>query len=802
MITLLDLQQGESGIIVKVKGRGAFRKRITEMGFVKGKVVTVIKSAPLMDPIEYKIMGYNLSLRKSESNLIEIIPFTDILKNEAEIEESLQYKGTISDEILKTSLKEKGHVIDVALVGNPNCGKTTLFNFASGSKEHVGNFSGVTVDSKTATFRQDGYRFNLTDLPGTYSLTAYTPEEIYIRKHILENVPDIIVNVVDSSNLERNLYLTTQLIDMDIRVVIALNMYDELTEKGDRLDYEALSVLFGIPIVPTISPKGTGVDELFRRIIDVYEERDAIVRHVHINYGQEIEKSILKIQDIIWEDKSVTDKVSSRYFAIKLLEKDNEALSYLAGSPKYKKIKEISEMEIIRLENEYQDDCNTLITDAKYGFITGALKETFQQNIQNGSEKTRSEKIDTFLTHKIFGFPLFLVFLWLMFQSTFVLGEYPKQWIEQIVGWIGSQVSVLMPVGPLKDLLVDGIITGVGSVIVFLPNILILFLFISFMEDTGYMARAAFIMDKLMHKIGLHGQSFIPLIMGFGCNVPAIMVTRTLKDRNDRLLTMLINPFMSCSARLPVYILIAGAIFPKYAGTVIFGLYLTGILLAVMMALIFKRTLFRQKEAPFVMELPPYRIPTFKVIFRHMWDKGQQYLKKMGGVILIAVILIWALEYFPRGGNTTNPTERFESSYIAKIGKTIEPLIKPLGFDWKMGVSLITGAAAKEVVVSTMGVLYDTGHYPEQGARKNLQYVLANERFSDGPEKGQNVFTPLAGISFLLFILIYMPCVAVVATVRKESGTWKWALFLITYTTLLAWVLSFSVYQIGSIIIQ
>ena len=801
MTTLLNLKQGESGIIVKVKGRGAFRKRITEMGFVKGKEVTVIKSAPLMDPIEYKIMGYNLSLRKSESSLIEIIPFDEIIKPEGEFEES-RYEGTISDEILKTSLKEKGHVIDVALVGNPNCGKTTLFNYASGSKEHVGNFSGVTVDSKTATFRQNGYQFNLTDLPGTYSLTAYTPEEIYIRKHILENIPDIVVNVVDSSNLERNLYLTTQLIDMDIRVVIALNMYDELTEKGDRLDYNALSKLFGIPVVPTISPKGTGLPELFQRIIDVYEERDQIVRHVHINYGQEIEKSIKRIQDKIWEDKSITDQVSSRYFAIKLLEKDNEALSFLAGSPKYQEIKELSGKEIKRLESEYHDDSNTLITDAKYGFITGALKETFQQNTHNRSGKTRSEKIDNYLTHKVLGFPLFLLFLWLMFQSTFVLGEYPKQWIEQIVGIIGTQVSSLMPDGPFKDLLVDGIISGVGSVIVFLPNILILFLFISFMEDTGYMARAAFIMDKLMHKIGLHGQSFIPLIMGFGCNVPAIMVTRTLKDRNDRLLTMLINPFMSCSARLPVYILIAGAIFPKYAGSVIFGLYLTGIALAILMALIFKRTLFRQKEAPFVMELPPYRVPTFKVIFRHMWDKGQQYLKKMGGVILIAVILIWALEYFPGGGKPSSQNERLEESYIAKIGKAIEPVIKPLGFDWKMGVSLITGAAAKEVVVSTMGVLYDPGHYPEEKPKKNLQYYLANEKHPDGPKKGQTVFTPLAGISFLLFILIYMPCVAVVATVRKESGSWKWALFLITYTTVLAWVLSFLVYQIGSLVIQ
>jgi ferrous iron transport protein B len=411
--------------------------------------------------------------------------------------------------------------------------------------------------------------------------------------------------------------------------------------------------------------------------------------------------------------------------------------------------------------------------------------------------KTTSEKIDFWLTHKIFGFPFFLAFLWIMFQSTFVLGEYPKHWIDLGVSRIGSLTGALMPPGPLKDLLVDGIINGVGSIIVFLPNILILFFFISWMEDTGYMARAAFIMDKLMHKIGLHGQSFIPLIMGFGCNVPAIMVTRTLKDRNDRLLTMLINPLMSCSARLPVYILITGAIFPHYAGTVIFGLYLTGIVLAILVSILFKKTLFKSQEAPFVMELPPYRMPTFRVIVRHMWEKGEHYLKKMGGVILIAVILIWALEYFPRGTAGISHEEQLKHSYIGQFGHVLEPVIHPLGFDWRMGVSLITGMAAKEVVVSTMGVLYGTDKTLEKGKKTSLPVILQSERYKEGSRVGKKVFTPLAGISFLLFILIYMPCVAVVATVKRESGHWKWALFLISYTTVLAWMLSFSVYQIG-----
>ncbi|MGA2822611.1 MAG: ferrous iron transport protein B [Bacteroidales bacterium] len=797
MSTLQDLHEGESGIIVKIRGRGTFRKRITEMGFVKGQEVTVIKAAPIQDPVEYKIMGYNVSLRQSESRLIEVITLEQALKQQIETGTGDSFKGTYTDDILKTSAKEKSNVIDVALVGNPNCGKTTLFNFASGSHEHVGNFGGVTVDSKSARLEQNGYTFNITDLPGTYSLTAYTPEELFVRDQLLTKIPDIVVNVVDASNLERNLFLTTQLIDMDIRVVMALNMFDELENSGDRLDYISLGKLLGIPIIPTVSSKGAGINELFNQVIEVYEDRDTVVRHVHINYGQEIERSLKKIQDAIWSDKSLTDQFSSRYFAIKLLEKDPAILPFPPTSPKFIFIHDIAQKEINRIETQYGEDSSTLITDAKYGFIAGALKETLIRCHEVRTEKTVTEKIDFWLTHKILGFPFFLAFLWIMFQSTFILGEYPKHWIDLGVSWIGSQIGALMPAGPLKDLLVDGIINGVGSIIIFLPNILILFFFISWMEDTGYMSRAAFIMDKLMHKIGLHGQSFIPLIMGFGCNVPAIMVTRTLKDRKDRLLTMLILPFMSCSARLPVYILITGAIFPHYAATVIFGLYLTGILLAILFSILFKKTLFKSKEAPFVMELPPYRMPTVKVTIQHMWEKGEHYLKKMGGVILIAVILIWALEYFPRGQVGISQDERLKNSYIGKFGQAIEPVIYPLGFDWRMGVSLITGTAAKEVVVSTMGVLYGSSQSHEKDKKANLSAILQSEKYQEGSRVGQKVFSPLAGISFLLFILIYMPCVAVVATVKKESGHWKWALFLISYTTVLAWLLSFSVYQIG-----
>lgn len=798
MSILLDLQQGERGIIVKIRGRGAFRKRITEMGFIKGKEVIVVKAAPLQDPIEYKIMGYNVSLRQSEARLIEILPPGEINQPGSLLNLNPEYIETFEVKAPFSNPEDKGKIIDIALVGNPNCGKTTLFNMASGSHERVGNFSGVTVESKEATYQLDGYTFNITDLPGTYSLSAYSPEELFVRRHIMDKFPDIVVNVVDASNLERNLYLTTQLIDMDIRVVIALNMHDELKKQGHKLDHQTLGKLFGIPIIPTVSSKGQGIKDLFRRIIEVYEDRDPMVRHVHIHYGGDIEKSIQKIQEVIRQDAELTDIISSRYFSIKLLEKDRETNERLSHRVNFERLQKIVTKEIQLLETNFKEDSATLITDAKYGFIAGALKETMSINEKSKTEKTYSERIDRFLTSRIFGFPIFLLFLFVMFQATFSLGEYPKLWIELLVGWFGGQISQVMTDGPLKDLLVDGIINGVGSVIVFLPNILILFLFISFMEDSGYMARAAFIMDKLMHKIGLHGQSFIPLIMGFGCNVPAIMVTRTLKDRNDRLLTMLINPFMSCSARLPVYILITGAIFPKHAGLVIFGIYLSGILLAVIISLIFKKILFRRREAPFVMELPPYRMPTLRAIMRHMWEKGRQYLSKMGGIILIAVILIWALEYFP-AGSKVKPEERLQQSYISKIGKTIEPLIHPLGFDWRMGVSLITGAAAKEVVVSTMGVLYSS-HDPQKKGVNNLSERIQTERYTEGPRQGQKIFTPLSGISYLLFILIYMPCVAVIATVKKESGHWKWALFLIVYTTALAWLVSFTVYQTVSLI--
>ncbi len=818
-IYLSDIKTGDEAIITKVLGHGAFRKRITEMGFVKGEKVIVIKNAPMQDPVEYEIMGYKVSLRRSEAELVEVVSV-----EEAANLQGVKFEGTIDEYKLKVSALEKGKIINVALVGNPNCGKTTLFNNASGSHERVGNYSGVTVDAKEAILKKDGYTFKIVDLPGTYSITEYSPEELYVRTHIMEKMPDIVINVVDSSNLKRNLFLTTQLIDMNIKVVIALNMYDELEKKGVKFDYDALGKMMGIPIIPTIASKGFGVEELFNKLIDVYEDRDSMVRHIHINYGEFIEGAIKEIQDEIWKNPKITDKLSSRYVAVKLVETDKTTLAQLEKYTNYEQIKAVTVRAIARLEKEYGERSETIITDAKYGFIDGALKETYKEPKKDRYKIKR--ELDDMLTHKFWGFPIFLFLMWLMFQATFTLGSYPMNWINAGVGILREWVQNAMPLGALRDLVVDGIIGGVGGVIIFLPNIMILFFFISLMEDTGYMARASFIMDKLMHKIGLHGKSFIPLVMGFGCNVPAIMATRTLDNKKDRILTMIITPFMSCSARLPVYVLLISAIFPKNQGLVLFSIYLIGIVLAVFTALIMKRIVFAKKEVPFVMELPPYRIPTIKNTSLHMWHKGQQYLKKMGNVILLASILIWALGYFPRhtvystnydaqiamahsGKNVgadvidkqvrnleiNKEAERQEKSYIGQLGHAIEPIIRPLGFDWKMGVSIITGLAAKEIVVSTMGILYQADIKADENSG-TLKEKLVSQTYNKGELRGQKVFSPLASYCFMLFVLIYFPCVAVIAAIKKESS-WGWAVFTMVYTTAIAWIVAFATYQVG-----
>lgn len=828
---LSDLKTGEKGVIIKVLGHGGFRRRIIEMGFIKGKTVEVLLNAPLKDPIKYKIMGYEISLRRQEASMIEVVSEEEARN----LSTGTTYHGGISETIpvndneMRAIAQGKRRTINVALVGNPNCGKTSLFNIASGSHEHVGNYSGVTVDAKEGYFEFQGYHFRLIDLPGTYSLSAYSPEELYVRKHIIEETPDVIINVVDAGNLERNLYLTTQLIDMNVRMVVALNMYDALQHSGNTLNIKKLSQLLGVPMVPTISRTGEGVDDLFHVIIGLYEGADFMgqkeeiqnealrefrewhdayvpdhkfesheddensftprnfIRHIHINHGPELERSIDAVKKEIGKTETIRHKYSTHFLAIKLLENDKDIeKNVIASLPNASEILRIKEQEVKRLRETINEDSEQAITDAKYGFITGALKETYTDNYQNTEMFTRI--VDSIVTHKVWGYPIFFIFLYLMFECTFIFGEYPKEGIEWLVEQLGNAVNTYMPDGSFKDLLIDAVIGGVGGVIVFLPNILLLYLFISFMEDSGYMARAAFIMDKIMHKMGLHGKSFIPLIMGFGCNVPAIMSSRIIESRKSRLVTILINPLISCSARLPIYLVLVGAFFPGKESLMLLLIYSVGILLAVLMARIFSKFLVKGDDTPFVMELPPYRMPTSKSVLRHTWEKGAQYLKKMGGIIMIASIIIWFLGYYPNHSSYQTTAEQQENSYIGQIGKSIEPIIKPLGFDWKMGVGLLSGVGAKELVVSTLGVLYTNDG--------NLDDDALPERIAQ-----QSDITPLIAFAYMLFTLLYFPCIATLAAIRQETGSWKWPLFAACYTTVLAWIVAFLVYQIGSFII-
>lgn len=846
---LSDLKTGQRGVIVKVLGHGSFRKRIVEMGFIKGKSVEVLLNAPLQDPVKYKIMGYEISLRRDEARMIEVISVDEALalkENEAAPADrhsifvnSNEERMPLTEQQMHDAAMKKRRTINVALVGNPNCGKTSLFNFASGAHERVGNYSGVTVDAKEGRASFEGYEFHLVDLPGTYSLSAYSPEEMYVRHQILDKTPDIIINVIDASNLERNLYLTTQLVDMDLRMVCALNMFDEFESRGDTLDYQKLGQLFGVPMIPTVFRTGRGVDLLFHIIINMYEgvdfldregninpevakdlqnwhkryeksndtdhledfahgtrPRRNIFRHIHVNHGKYIEQAIDDIRETLRDNEQLNSKYSTRYLAIKLLENDANITALTRTLPNAQAVSSAVARGEQLIKEETKEDCETAIMDAKYGFIHGALQEAgFAEGKKQDTYQT-THFLDAIITHKYLGFPLFFLFLYIMFQVTFSLGQYPMDWIDAGVAALGDWVSRSMPDGPVKAMLVDGVIGGVGAVIVFLPQILILYFFISFMEDSGYMARAAFIMDKLMHKMGLHGKSFIPLIMGFGCNVPAIMATRTIESRRSRLITMLVLPMMSCSARLPIYIMITGTFFAlQYRSIIMLSLYAIGILMAVIISRLFSKYVIKGEDTPFVMELPPYRFPTSKAIIRHTWEKGKQYLKKMGGIILVASIIVWALGYFPHNDQLDNQAQQ-EQSYIGRIGKAIEPVFRPQGFDWKLDVGLLAGVGAKEIVASTMGVLYSNdSSVAESNDTDNdtAKYTrLRRQMLSDG-------ITPLAAYSYLLFVLLYFPCVATIAAIKNESGSWKWALFGALYTTALAWIVSAAVYQVGQL---
>ncbi|MBQ9672565.1 MAG: ferrous iron transport protein B [Prevotella sp.] len=797
---LSELKTGEKGYIVKVQGHGSFRKRIIEMGFVKGKLVEVLLNAPLQDPVKYRVMGYEVSLRHQEAEMIEVVstePTTEKM-------ETPYTKMLHEDDYFQHVALEKRRTINVALIGNPNCGKTSLFNYASGAHGRVGNYSGVTVDASEAHATMFGYEFNLIDLPGTYSLSCYSPEELYVRKYLTEQMPDVVINVIDSTNLERNLYLTTQLVDMDLRMVGALNMYDEFEHRGDTVNLDTLSTLFGMPMVPTSFKHGTGVKNLFRAVIQVYEGASRQARHLHINYGHEIEDGISHIQKYLKADEHIRQRYSTRYLAIKLLENDPEAARYI-GQHLADEHRPEDRRQLLaarnhaanRVQEETGSDAETAIMDAKYGFINGALTEA---EYSTGTEKDTyrtTRIIDSILSNKYLGIPIFFMILYVMFETTFSLGQYPMDWIEMAVSWLSNKVEAALPEGPLRSLIVDGAIAGVGSVIVFLPQILILYFFISLMEDSGYMSRAAFIMDKLMHKMGLHGKSFIPLIMGFGCNVPAVMATRTIESRKSRLITMMILPFMSCSARLPIYIMIVGTFFVAHYQTwAMLSLYVLGIAMSVIASKVLAAFVVKEPDTPFVMELPPYRWPTAKAIGRHTWEKGKEYLKKMGGIILVASIVVWSLEYFPHHGELT-PQQQQEQSYIGRLGKAVEPLFTPQGFNWKLDVSLIAGVGAKEIVASTIGVLYsgdDSFADDDSFSEDTSKYVtLRSQMEADG-------ITPLTAYCYLLFVLLYFPCIATIVAIKNETSSWRWALFAAGYTTALAWLVSAIVYQVGSLL--
>ena len=793
---LSDLQTGEKAVIVRVNGHGSFRKRLIEMGFIQGKAVRVVLNAPLKDPIEYEIIGYKVSLRREEARQIEVV--TEQEAREALVtDEHLQaLPGDLEekerlDRALSHVAEERHHNIRVALVGNPNCGKTSLFNIASGSHEHVGNYSGVTVDAKEGKFRFKDYDITLVDLPGTYSLSAYSPEELYVRKNLLETMPDVVVNVVDASNIERNLYLTTQLIDMNLRTVMALNMYDELQHKGDKLDTKQLGHLLGMPVCPTVSRDGTGIPELFDTVIRIYEQSDpSLSRHIHINHGAELEKSIGRLQDVLKADKDLRTHYSTRYLAIKYLETDKDVEGILDKTPEAAALKTARAEEETRIRKLLGNGCESAIVDAKYAFIQGALAETYEKYQEERPRRTLTDRIDAVVTNQWMAFPIFVVLLWFIFWATFTIGQYPMDWIDWCVAKFGEWAGSLMADGWLKDLVVDGIIAGVGSVLVFLPNIMILYFFISIMEDSGYMARAAFIVDKLMHRIGLHGKSFIPMVMGFGCNVPAIMATRSIESRKSRLVTIAIIPFMSCAGRLPIFVLFAGAFFPQNPATALLGIYLLGIVLAILSALVLGRFV-KDDDLPFVMELPPYRVPTGKAIWRHTWEKGKQYLEKMATTILIFSVVIWALGYFPRHEGATQAYQQ-EHSYIGTLGKAIEPVNEPLGFNWKMDVGLLAGVGAKELVISTMGVMYaqDGEEYEGLGSEEDTQLQSALKA----------TVPTAAALAFMVFVLLYFPCIATFVAIKNETHSWWWAIGLAAYTILVAWICAFAAFRIGLLI--
>jgi len=815
-VTLAELDINDKGQVAAVHASGEIRRRLLDMGLVKGVKFKVLRKAPLGDPIEIFLKGFNLSLRVKEASTI-LVEKIGRLGDASPMEKKGAQQHSAPSEPAICSAKKRARAnkkeIRVALLGNPNSGKTSLFNALAGASRRVGNFSGVTIEKHEGTVILDGYAITLIDLPGTYSLTAYSPEELIARNYIIEENPDVVIDVVDGSSLERNLYLTTQVMELEADMIVALNMFDEVEKGKIQIDIKQLQRLLGSHIVPTSATKKTGIQSLFSHIIRVYEKQIFIKKN-KLSYRLEIEDDICDICALIGAEKQL-EKYNSRWLAIKLLENDKEVYSLIKDYPIWIQIEMILQKSLAEFKKKYKSDPEISITEDRHAFIHGALQETVQVSLRE--KKSVTEKIDAILINRVLGFPIFLATMWFVFQFTFRLGEAPMGAIESIFAMLSTLMSASLPEGLMRAIVVDGIIAGVGGVLVFLPNILLLFIALAFLEGTGYMARAAFVVDKLMHKVGLHGKSFIPMMTGFGCSIPAIMATRTLKNNADRLTTAMIIPFMSCGAKLPVYVLLISAFFSKQAaGNVLFGIYIFGFVVAMISAKIIKTGLFKGESEPFVMELPPYRIPTLQSILMQARSKAFMYLKKAGTIILAASVIIWAASNYPKDSEAikqyeaqayvavTNQslsvlqkeseilalkhqlkTKQIEYSIAGRVGKLIEPVIKPLGFDWKIGVALSTGLAAKEVVVSTLSTIYSVGDIGD--GSKDLANRLKND-----PS-----FTMATALSLMIFVLLYIPCVAALSVFRKESGSWKWVWIYGVYSISVAWLFSFLVYRMA-----
>jgi ferrous iron transport protein B len=667
--------------------------------------------------------------------------------------------------------------IRVALAGNPNSGKTSIFNALTGAHQYVGNWPGVTVERKEGRFTYEGHDVRLVDLPGTYALDAYTIDEQVARQYLTSENPDAVIAVVDASNLERNLYLVAQLLELGARVIVALNMMDIAESRGLEVDVDKLGKLLGVKVVPTVASKNVGINRLRRVVHDIHS--DAPRPGLRISYGNDIESGLAKLVEAVqvaWPNRAD----SARWWALKLLEGDHGALAELETTPGGSALRPVLDSVRTGLEKHVGTDAETAVVERRYGFLNGLVKECTRRRPGVGRRLAISDEIDRVVTNRWIGIPVFLLLLWGTFQLVFTVGAPLSNLIDLFFGWLGRAtagwLSALHAPEWLASLASEGLIGGVGSVLVFVPNILILFLVISLLEESGYMARAAFVMDRFMHLLGLHGKSFIPMIVGFGCNVPAIMATRTLESRKDRILTILVNPLMSCSARLPIYILFAAAFFSRDQGLVVFSLYLLGILLAVLVARLFKWLFFREEVAPLIMELPPYHLPTLRSVLTHMWERSWLFVRKAGTIIAGASVVIWLLGSLPWGVEYAS-----ESSIIGRVGGILAPLLRPAGFGhWWAAVSLAAGVVAKEIVVSTMGAIHGTG--PE-----GIVEVLRQS------------FTPLSAYAFMVMSLVYIPCVATIAAIKRETN-WRWALLAIGYTLVLGWVLAVLIYQVGRLL--